>query len=128
MALFGVYGGVSGLLFYRDASDVGMAYSMGAVGLAGLLGMTAAWCRVLISNGVYRRSGLLFYATVAGLVIGIATAIVFFRRMWMAAPELPFWIASCVVVLGLGLLGATLGARMRTQDAPPTEGTARRDS
>ena len=125
MALFGAYSGVVALLFYRDAGDVGMAYRMGAIGLAGVLGMLAAWCRLLIANERYRRSAVLFYSTVVGLVIGIATAVVFFGGAWVSAPSPMFWLALVVVLLGIGLLGATIGARMRPNVPVLPRGTRR---
>lgn len=125
LALIGLFVAVSGFLFGSAADEIEMAFSVALLFFGGLFGMAAAWCRILILNDLYRRSGRLFYSTIAGLVIGIATAILVFRRFGTTIPELPFWIASAVVLLvvllGVALLGATVGARMRPNNALLTD-------
>lgn len=99
-------------------------YRLGAIGFGALVGLAAAWCRVLISNPAYQLSSALFFSTVVGLVVGIVTAVV----QLAIVSILLHWFYALVAFLGVWLLGATIGARVppgstalidnRTSEAP----------
>jgi len=84
-------------------------YRLAAIGFGALAGLAAAWCRVLISNQQYQRSPFLFYSTVAGLVVGIAAAVLQLAIVSL----LLHWFYALVALLGAWLLGATIGTRVR---------------
>jgi hypothetical protein len=107
VAVHAIYHGVLAPYVEDHAADTSPAYRLGAIGFGALLGLGAAWCRVLISNQWYQRSPALFHLTVAGLAVGITAAVL----QLAVGSLLLHWFYIFVALLGALLLGATIGAR-----------------
>ena len=125
-AALGAYLGIEYGLLYRDAADVDTGYAYGFLGWGGLIGLAAAWSRIILRGARFHRSMALYALTVVGLLMGVATAVaqLIWTRGITADPLL--WVFLGVFLLGLLLLSATVGTRTlrsnRTveRDEPPT--------
>ncbi|HYC35289.1 MAG TPA: hypothetical protein VEC19_02620 [Usitatibacter sp.] len=81
------------------------------VGTFGLFGIVAAWLRVLVPSRIFAAHPVLFWATVTGLTSGLCIGILFMVPALFGRFNAMAAMAFIPVVIGVFLLGATLGAR-----------------
>ena len=95
-----------------DTRERLMLFPACAMGLAGVFGLAAAWCRVVASNLQLQTSKALFVFTVVGLSIGIVPAVYgslgLLRGATLGGVS---WGFLVVAIMGAAMLGATIGAR-----------------
>ena len=93
------------------------------LGLGTILGLLAAWVRVVVSNEYLQRWRRTFHFTAIGLAVGIGTGITTLIAGGKTTSDDPiFWSIVVVTLVGCFLLGATLGARQL-----PPNNTVERD-
>jgi hypothetical protein len=103
-ALFAAYATVVSIVEGR-----GPPWWGGIAGLGGIIGFLGAWSRVLFSSTRFRSSLLLRMSTSLALVVGVLAAGILFFSV-AGGPDNPAaWLFVGLAVLGLILLGATLG-------------------
>ena len=107
-------------LFDAAGRDLGWTLMLG---LGTIVGLLAAWVRVVVKNQYLQRSARAFAFTVSGLVLGIAIGVVILSG-WTGTPldDSLFWSFLAVTLLGCFLLAATIGARQL-----PPNSTVERD-
>jgi hypothetical protein len=110
MAAFGTYAALAPLL-EGQITDSSQFMASGIAGLAGVIGLVGAWCRVLLSTARFQTSPALLALTSAALGIGIAAAIAVFFVHSGGPYNLAAWSLIALAILGAILLAATLGAR-----------------
>jgi hypothetical protein len=82
------------------------------LGLGTIVGLLAAWVRVVVNNEYLRRWYRTFNFTVVGLIVGIATGLIVLTTGGTINLNDPlFWSIAFVTFVGCLLLAATIGAR-----------------
>jgi hypothetical protein len=85
------------------------AIEVALMGIAGILGIAAAWVRILVPRHKFKASGLLRWLTAGALVPGIVVAGLWCLPIIDNPLELILWAAVAVFAMGVFLLGATIG-------------------
>src|SRR5258708_14718520 len=86
-------------------------FPAGVLGVGGLIGIAGAWMRLVVPGHKLRASPGLLWGTAFGLVVGMVIAAwMTFWLLYDLRTVLP-WLAACAFVIGVFLLGATVGER-----------------
>jgi hypothetical protein len=107
MSVLGVYLLATDL--QSDAPDRFHFIGWSIVGSGGVLGITGGWLRLLVAGTYFQTHPVLKWLTVAALGAGVlVAALIFSRALWNPA-DLMAWLMVPTLVVGVFLLGATVG-------------------
>lgn len=121
IATVGAIGGLVGPFVDPDP-ELRFSIAIALIGFGGIIGISAAWCRVIMRNVQFQRSRGLYLFTTIGLIVGLATVIVQLAGTGGKSSHPLFWAYLAVLLIGILLLMSTLGAK-RLQSNSTVEGT-----
>ena len=82
--------------------------------LLGAIGLIAAWVRVIVSPRMFQKSSLLRILVIVGLGVGLLISI--FYALGSPITSLFFWFMITISMIGIFLIGATLGEGIRSNN------------
>jgi hypothetical protein len=107
MSMFGAY--ILVVTFLSDTPDRFHFLGWSVVGTGGLIGIAGAWMLLLIPRRMRQENPLLKWVTAVALLIGVGVAASVLAGT-VSDPENPVvWLMAPALIIGVFLLGATLG-------------------
>lgn len=96
-------------MLQSSAPDRFQSIGWGIAGAGGMTGILGAWVRLLLSPERFSAHPVLKWLTVTALALGVVAAGITFAGVLSRPANLLAWLMAPPLIIGVFLLGATLG-------------------